>query len=279
MIDPWGMQMEWWRVLLCAPAVREPSKRSRALPAAALCVLLLALVCLVPLQAQADLHEIIVPKEVVVGEPLAVEVRGWGSCPGFILDFGDGICEHFPKALLWGTYRHTYAKPGTYTITAETRGRRCREKREATVLVKEPGGTGEPGPPAAGGAGPCGRAGQPPCGAPELPPPPSVRVDPPEPLEDQTVVVTAEGFGRVCGNLRFDFGDGQVSTIPAPRSLSTPVRVRHVYAKADTYTVTVVGKSAPQCMTSVSAVASVRVSDPSLGGLVPSPGPSGGTGR
>jgi hypothetical protein len=156
-----------------------------------------------------------------VGEPITIAVKGRGTCT-YEVHFGDGNAQEVTGELPQ-LFRHTYAKPDSYTVIVKpTPPCTGRFTQVLQIVATEPQ---------------------------------QARINrvltSPSPVDaGQPVDITVEGSGT-C-RYTIEFGDGNDES----RSEALPDRLRHVYPAAGAYKV--VARASPPCTGAASAPVDVR---------------------
>lgn len=148
------------------------------------------------------------PKPGRVGQPVTIAVKGSGTCT-YEVHYGDGNAQEVTGELPQ-QFRHTYARPDTYTVIVKPTAPCTGRFTEVLPIVAE--------------------AQQPRIGRVLISPTP---VNPGQPVD-----ITVEGSGTCAYTL--EYGDGNDES----RSAALPDRVRHVYPVGGVYMV-VARASAP----------------------------------
>lgn len=142
------------------------------------------------------------PATARVREPVTITVRGSGVCP-YDVTYGDGAADQVSGRLPQDT-RHTYAKPGTYTVVVKPQAP-CVGKFTELLQVTD--------------------------GAAQAPRITRIHVAPAPATAGEPVAITIEGTGTCAFTI--DYGDGNWES----RSIALPDAVRHVYPRSGVYTV------------------------------------------
>lgn len=183
------------------------------------------------------------PDRIAVGGSVTITVSGSNPCGAAQISYGDGESVVYAITGLPYTQSHVYKTAGTFTIFGKGQGN-CDGEVSTTVTVAAPPAPAPPAPPPPPPAPPAAAATQ--ITAVDMAPNP-VRVGQP---------VTIDVRGSKTCTYEVHYGDGNAQEVTG----ELPQQFRHVYAKADKYTVIV--KPSPPCTGRFTQVLQVVNSEP-----------------